>query len=73
MNADEFRKIIAGSYIESMKGCQMPTGVLAELTPAELYAYKLYTAYNELEKDELELRKMIRTIYDTIYDYYEMR
>lgn len=35
MNVDEFRKIIMDYYKEAMQDCQLPTGALANLNPAE--------------------------------------
>ena len=55
MNADQFRKIIMKKYRECMEDCQIPTGALAQLNPAEFFAYSMWEDNKEQRKDLVSL------------------
>lgn len=42
MTAEQFRQKIMENYKSAMQDCQIPYGALAQLNPAEFYAFCLY-------------------------------
>ena len=52
MDKETFRKMIMDNYKAAMQDCQIPTGALACLNPAEFFAYGLW-----LEKERREERE----------------
>lgn len=42
ITAEQFREKILENYKSAMQDCQIPTGTLAQLNPAEFYAFCLY-------------------------------
>lgn len=71
MNAEDFRKIINNKYKECLMDCQFPTGALADLNRAEFFAYDRFMENEKLKKDNANMRKTMRKIYDSTVDYYE--
>lgn len=66
MNVDEFKKEIWEHYMEALSDCQLPTGALALLNPAEYYGWskklELERCKKRLNKLEEKLRELSKEI-----------
>lgn len=58
MTEEKFRKEIMEKYRGAMQDCQIPTGALAHLNPAEFYAYCLKEDVKHLKEENKEIGRL---------------